>query len=57
MCGGACFCLSFAGGTHVVDKKNVQNVIFPPLNLVEREKIHTFASLLETKHGRLAQLV
>ena len=57
MCGGDFLCLLFAGGTHVVDKKKAQNIIFLPLNLVEREKIHTFASLLETKHGRLAQLV
>lgn len=57
MCGGAFLCLVLAGGTHVADKKRVQNIIFLPLNLAEREKIHTFASLLETKHGRLAQLV
>lgn len=57
MCGGDFLCLLFAGGTHVADKKKAQNIIFLPLNLVEREKIHTFASLLETKHGRLAQLV
>lgn len=57
MCGGDFLCLVLAGGTHVADKKKAQDIIFPPLNLAEREKIHTFASLLETKHGRLAQLV
>lgn len=43
-----------------VYKKSVKPTIakhFSANCLAKRKKSHTFASLLETKHGRLAQLV